>query len=377
MSDTSVSPRQSRAYATLLTLGVVDAAAYSVIGPVLPTIALENDASALTMAALAAVFPLVMLVALAASGHQIRHGRLRLVLPVSIAFLAAGSMVFVLTDGLSWLFLGRALMGLGSGGLWMGITFRTLEYWPGQEYRCMSRVYAAYSIGALVGPGLGALPGTHLPFAAYLVVVLAALPLLRFLPEPTVRRPYVTDHSWRRSPGFWYAAAGIMLGMLAIGMVDGVLPLHFATLLSQTQIGVIYVGTALVTAAAAIGSGHVRPGAALLLGGLTMTVGVTGAGATTAVLAWLVTLVFIGFGGGAAQTGSTGVLLVQIPTERIVSAMTVWSQLGIVGYLIAPALGGPLVARFGYASLGLVPLVLGLVTLLLAGVTARANASSG
>ena len=54
-------------------------------------------------------------------------------------------------------------MGFGSGGLWIGITFATLAYWPGQEYLCMSRIYAAYSVGALVGPLLGALGGTDTP----------------------------------------------------------------------------------------------------------------------------------------------------------------------------------------------------------------------
>jgi MFS family permease len=373
MSQLGSTARDRRAYASLLTLGVVDAAAYSVIGPVLPVIAEENDASPSTMGAFAAVFPLVMLVGLAVSGHQIRHGRLRHVLGVSLALLAVGAGAFVVTSDLTVLFVARAVMGLGSGGLWMGVTFRTLEYWPGREYRCMSRIYAAYSVGALVGPALGALPGSHLPFAAYLAVLLMVSPLLHFLPEPLAPRPYVTDHSWRRLPGFWYAAGGIMLGMLAVGMVDGVLPLHFSTLLSQTQIGVAYVATAVVTAVAAVASGHLRPGVALLLGGVAMTLGVTGAGATTAVTAWLVALALIGFGGGAAQTGSTGVLLEEIPTDRIVSAMTVWSQLGIMGYFIAPAVGGPMAEHLGYASLGLVPLALGALTLALGVVAQRAD----
>ena len=104
-----------------------------------------------------------------------------------------------------------------------------------------------------------------------------------------------------------------------------------------------------------------------------MTIGITGAGASVVVVVWLVALVFIGFGAGSAQTGSTGVLLEQIPTERIVSAMTVWSQLGIMGYFIAPAVGGPLAENYGYAALGLVPLALGVVTLVLAGVTKRSQ----
>ena len=52
-------------------------------------------------------------------------------------------------------------MGFGSGGLWTGITFATLGRWPGQEYLCMSRVFAAYSVGGLLGPAIGAIHPTN------------------------------------------------------------------------------------------------------------------------------------------------------------------------------------------------------------------------
>jgi hypothetical protein len=67
----------------------------------------------------------------------------------------------------------RLVAVIGSGGLWIGVTFGTLEHWPHQEYVCMSRIYAAYSIGGPIGPGLGALGGTQRPFVGYLVAVLA------------------------------------------------------------------------------------------------------------------------------------------------------------------------------------------------------------
>jgi MFS family permease len=106
----------------------------------------------------------------------------------ALVLQAAGAAVFVLTSSIVLLFAGRMVMGVGSGALWIAVTFRTLEYWPGQEYRCMSRVYAAYSVGALLGPGLGALPGSHLPFAAYMVLLLAALPAVAVLPGSGSRR---------------------------------------------------------------------------------------------------------------------------------------------------------------------------------------------
>jgi hypothetical protein len=46
--------------------------------------------------------------------------------------------------------------------------------------------------------------------------------------------------------------------------------------------------------------------------------------------------------------------------------MVVWSQLGILGYLIGPAAGGVLAEHVGYAALGLLPAATGLALLVVA-----------
>jgi MFS family permease len=51
-----------------------------------------------------------------------------------------------------------------------------------------------------------------------------------------------------------------------------------------------------------------------------------------------------------ANTGSIGVLLEAVPAGRIVTAMVLWSQIGILGYLLAPVLGGPLADAYGYTA---------------------------
>jgi hypothetical protein len=50
----------------------------------------------------------------------------------------------------------------------MAVTMGTLARWPGQEYVCMSRVFAAYAAGGLLEPALGAIGGIRAPFLAYL-----------------------------------------------------------------------------------------------------------------------------------------------------------------------------------------------------------------
>jgi MFS family permease len=343
-------------YPVLLALGVIDAAGYSVIGPVLPTLAVATGASARTLGWLTASFPLTMLVGFVLAVRLLRHAHTAAVFVGGLVLLAAGASVFVLTDQMFALFAGRMVMGVGSGALWIAITFRTLEYWPGQEYRCMSRVYAAYSVGALLGPVLGILPGARLPFAAYLGLVLMAIPVVLTLPAPAVRLPTTQDRSALRLPGFWFASLAIMFAMMAPGMLDGVLPLHFASRLTQSQIGLAYAATALLIAVSATASARVRPTVALALGGVAIVVGIAAAAMTATVLAWLVSLAVIGLGTGATETGSTGALLQVVPTDRIVTAMVVWSQIGMVGYLLAPALGAPLAQQYGFGAVALVPL---------------------
>lgn len=66
---------------------------------------------------------------------------------------------------------------------------------------------------------------------------------------------------------------------------------------------------------------------------------------------------------GACNTGSTGVLLESVGMDQIVLPMIVWSQLGIVGYLIGPAVGGLVADELGYGEIGLIPLVAGIAVL--------------
>ena len=50
-----------------------------------------------------------------------------------------------------------------------------------------------------------------------------------------------------------------------------------------------------------------------------------------------------------------------MPVERIVSAMVVWSQVGIIGYLLGPLAGGLVAEGPGYEYLGVVPAAAGLL----------------
>jgi len=347
---------ERRPYFALLGLGALDAAGYSVIVPVTPAIAATTGAGPALIGALVASFPAAMLVGYSLAGHGIRRRRPTVVLACSLALLALGSLGFALAGGLPAYFAARLVMGLGSGGLWIAITFATLERWPGQEYLCMSRIYAAYSVGGLIGPALGTIGGVRGPFLAYLALVVLATPLVVAVGTPPVRRRFEPDRSVLRLPGFWLACAGVLFAILALGLVEGVLPLHVADLLQQAQIGWLYVGLALLLAVSAVVAGRLAPRRAVAASVALVPAGVALAGLSGTVPLFVVGLALAGIGIGVGETGSTGVLLEAVAPERIVTAMVLWSQLGIVGYLAGPVVGGAVAEAFGFQAVGLVPL---------------------
>jgi MFS family permease len=353
--------RAIAAYPLLLALGALDATGYSVIVPVAPAIAEATGAGPATIGFLVASFPAGMVAGFAGAGWLVRRAGATAVLAGSLGVVALGALGFVLGDSLAIYFPSRVLMGLGSGGLWIGVTFDTLGRWPGQEYLCMSRVFAAYSVGGLVGPALGVFGGIHGPFLAYLVLLLVALPLVLLVGEPSTRREFAADRASLRTRGFWVAAAAILFAVLALGVLEGVLPLHFAERLTQAQIAALYVGASLVVALSAAAAGGIRPHPLVFAAVFLVVAGISLAGVVTSVPIWVFALLLAGVGIGLANTGSLGILVEAVPVDRIVTAMVVWSQVGIIGYLLGPLAGGAIADGPGYAYVGLVPAAAGLL----------------
>jgi MFS family permease len=363
------------AYLVLLTVGVVDAAGYSIIAPVVPALARSTGAGPGLIGVLVASFALGSVVASMLAAVGVKRGRTTQVLVISLTMAALGSLGFVFGHGLIVYFVSRLIMGVGAGGVWMGITFNILERCPGQEYLCMSRVFAAYAVGGLVGPLLGSRGGIARPFAVYFVLVLVSGVLVVVMGKSHTTRSFDTDRSTLRLPAFWLASAGLLFAVVGLGMVDGVLPLHIGSRLSQTAIGGLYAATSVVVAISSALAARFRPRYALAAALGVITIGVAVVGATHEVPVWIAALAATGGGIGLANTGSIGVLLEGVPTERIVTAMVVWSQLGIVGYFIGPLAGGFIAQTTGYPAIGLVPLLAAVPVLILAIPVRRATSS--
>jgi MFS family permease len=238
----------------------------------------------------------------------------------------------------------------------MGVSFSALEHSPGDEYAGMSRMLAAYSVGSVIGPALGALGGVRGPFAAYLVLVLASVGLALLLPTPAQRKAFHPDRAALRVRGFWLSCGAVLFAVIALGILEGVLPLHFDSRLGQAEIGALFAGLAFVLAGGAVVAGQLRPRVVVPTGVVLIVIGISWVGIADSVPAWIAALAVTGIGFAFAETGSVGILLDAVGTERIVTAMIVWSQIGIAGYLIGPLAGGGVAEGLSFAWIGVVPL---------------------
>jgi MFS family permease len=355
--------RERIAYPILLGLGALDAAGYSLIAPVTPAIARATGAGPALIGALVASFPVGILIGFATAAQGVKRGRSRGVLLASLVLVAVGSVGFIAGNSLGVYFVARFVMGLGSGGIWIGITFQTIERWPGCEYLCISRIFSAYAVGATLGPILGGIGGIQTPFLFYLALLGAAAVFVPMMAQPPTQRVFSSDLGALRHPGFWLASTTVLLVVLALGTMDGVLPLHLATRLPQSDIGLVYAGASFLVAASAAASAHARPRTLVPISVGLIVSGIAMAGIVDGLPLWIVAFGMVGLGAGAGYTSSAGVLLESLGRERIVTAMVVWSQLGIIGYLLGPLAGGAVAQGLGFSAIGLVPAVAAMLVL--------------
>jgi MFS family permease len=345
------------AYLVLFALAALDSAGYSIIAPVVPEIGDATGAGPGVMGVLVASFAVGQMIGYPLAGRVLQRRHALAVLLASLALIVLGDLGFIFGETLGVYFPARLLQGIGAGGLWIGTAFAIIERYPGEEYKRLTGILAAYGIGAIAGPAIGGVGGIRAPFALHLVLVTGITLALVAIGAPKEPVKFGSDRAALRTAGFWLASAGILMVALTLGTFDGPVPLHFADQLSQAEIAGLYVLAALVSSASATLAGRGAPRPTLAIATVVMTVTIALAGASDTIGLWILVAILFGVGVGAGEAGALGVLLESIGLDRIVLAMVVWSQVWAVGYLVGPAVGGGVAEALGYGALGLVPLV--------------------
>ena len=134
----------------------IDLAGFGLILPVLPYYAERFGATGFGYGALIGVFSLMQFVAtVVLGGLSDRVGR-RPVLLASIVVAAIGYTIFGAAASYAWLFFARAISGFAGGNISVAQAYIADVTSPAERSRGMGLIGAAFGLGFMVGPGLGA-----------------------------------------------------------------------------------------------------------------------------------------------------------------------------------------------------------------------------
>jgi predicted MFS family arabinose efflux permease len=142
--------------------------------------------------AIFAIYPIVVVAVLVGFGDVSDHIGRRLTMLLGLAASLAGVLLFAVAPNVAWLFVGRALMGIGVGLTAGPSTAAMVEFSAaGQDKRAGSVAATAQAVGfasaLLIGGGLiqyAPLP-THLSFWVLFIVLVALFAATWFLPHHT------------------------------------------------------------------------------------------------------------------------------------------------------------------------------------------------
>lgn len=185
----------------------LDLVGFGIVLPILPLYAERFGASAFTATALVATFSAAQLVFSPVWGRvSDRIGR-KPVLVLSLVGTAVGSLITGLAGSLWVLFLGRLLDGVSGASVSVAQAAVADVAPPEQRAKLLGLLGAAFGLGFVAGPAIGALAalgGPELPFLlAAAIAGVNAVVAVRRLPEthpsPGVRRPVVDEVPWRRA----------------------------------------------------------------------------------------------------------------------------------------------------------------------------------
>ena len=324
-----------------------------------PLYAAEWNLTPAVTTAIFAVYPLVLVIVLVLFGNLSDYiGRRRTIL-YGLSASLAGVLLFALAPNVGWIFVGRALMGIGVGLSLSPATAAMVEFSaPGQERRASSTTTASTAVGlalaTLVGGALieyGPIP-THLNFWVLSAVVAGVAVAAWFLPRHTAAeatgrwrpRPLVVPRGLR---GSFAISAAAVSGAFALGALILSLGVEIAQELIRSDNalvnGAVLSLNAVVIGASALLVRRWRSDLIIVLGGVTTVIGVGLfflSSVEHSLALFLAAGIVAGFGYAALFSGGLGLISAAAPAHH--RAGTVSSV-----YLVAYFLQGSIALILG------------------------------
>ena len=300
-----------------------------------PVYAEEWQLTTATTTAIFAVYPIVLVVALALFGNLSDYIGRRSAMLIGLGLSFGGVVLFAAAPSVEWLFAGRALMGLGVALSLSPATAAMVDFSaPGQEKRASAITTAATAVGLmlalLVGGGLieyAPLP-THLNFIVLSVVIAVVWAFAYFLPRHT---PDEARGRWR--PRGITVPRGIrhvfVIGAVSVtaAFLVGVIMLSLGADIAQELIqsdnalvnGAVLALNAAAIATAAIVLRNVRPVNLVMLGAIATVAGLAVMLASSvqhSLALFLVAAVVTGFGYSLLFGGGLGIVSAAAPSHH-------------------------------------------------------------
>ncbi|MBW3556491.1 MAG: MFS transporter [Actinobacteria bacterium] len=184
-------PPLPEGFGTIWTAVALDLVGFGIVLPVLPLYAERFDATPTTVGLLVASFSLAQFLFAPLWGRVSDRAGRKPVLVLSLVGTAAGSLLTGLAGSLWVLFAGRIIDGISGASVSVAQAAVTDLAPPEQRSRLLGLLGAAFGLGFVAGPAIGALAalgGPHVPFfvAAALATVNAVVAAVR-IPETRPR----------------------------------------------------------------------------------------------------------------------------------------------------------------------------------------------
>jgi MFS transporter, DHA1 family, tetracycline resistance protein len=371
-------------FATIWLCVALDLVGFGIVFPILPVYAKRFHVSSATATGLVAVFALATFLFSPVWGRlSDRVGR-KPILLLSLAGTAVGSLITGLAGGIAILYVGRIVDGISGASVSVAQASVSDVATPDQRARLFGLLGAAFGVGFVAGPALGALAalaGPRVPFfLAAVVAGVNAVVAVRCLPETHASggrgdRPKRT-WPWSESTGVTQLIGVAGCALLAFSAFEATFALF-----GQKRLGLNLGSSAAVFAVIGlviviVQGGLVHPVVTRLGEVGTLRAGLVLDGAGLLILAFAhswpaVTpaLLALTVGQGLVQTTMSSTLAGRADRHRRGEALGAQQSAGGLARVIGPLAGGFLFERLGAGSPYLVGAALMLVAVVLLGTT--------
>jgi MFS transporter, DHA1 family, tetracycline resistance protein len=351
-------------FATIWVCVALDLVGFGIVFPILPVYAKRFHVSSATATGLVAAFALASFVFSPVWGRlSDRVGR-KPILLMSLAGTALGSLVTGLAGGIALLYVGRIVDGVSGASVSVAQASVSDVATPEQRPRLFGLLGAAFGVGFVAGPALGALAALAGPRVPFLVAAalsgVNAVVAFRVLPE--THRPGSSESHrplrvWSGAKGFGPLIGVTGCAMLAFSAFEATFALF-----GQKRLGFDVGSSAAVFAVIGlviviVQTGVVHPVVTRLgeLGTLRAGLAVDAAGLVALAFArgWLTVvpaLMALTVGQGLVQTTMSSALAGRADRRRRGELLGVQQSAGGLARVVGPIAGGFLFERLGVGS---------------------------